>query len=43
MEESSTKQEVSLNYHGLEVREYQIKIAQECATKNSLVVLPTGL
>jgi len=27
----------------IEHREYQLKIAQECASKNSLVVLPTGL
>ena len=27
----------------IEHREYQLKIAQACATKNSLVVLPTGL
>ena len=27
----------------LEAREYQIKIANECADKNSLVVIPTGL
>ncbi|MFX0139455.1 MAG: DEAD/DEAH box helicase family protein, partial [Candidatus Hodarchaeota archaeon] len=32
-----------LNSHSLEVREYQVKIAEECITKNSLVVLPTGL
>ncbi|MFX1553147.1 MAG: helicase-related protein [Promethearchaeota archaeon] len=32
-----------LNSHKLEVREYQVKIAEECITKNSLVVLPTGL
>jgi len=43
IEKSNTKLEASLDYHGLEVREYQIKIAHECATKNSLVVLPTGL
>jgi Fanconi anemia group M protein len=27
----------------IEHREYQLKIAQDCASKNSLVVLPTGL
>lgn len=32
-----------LNSNNLEVREYQLKIAEECITKNSLVVLPTGL
>lgn len=32
-----------LNSESLEVREYQIKIAEKCASKNSLVVLPTGL
>jgi len=43
IEESNVKLELSLDSHGLEVREYQLKIAHECATKNSLVVLPTGL
>jgi len=32
-----------LNKLGLEIRDYQIKIANECVGKNSLVVLPTGL
>ncbi|MFW9821213.1 MAG: DEAD/DEAH box helicase family protein, partial [Candidatus Thorarchaeota archaeon] len=32
-----------LNSDDLEIREYQIKIAEECAGKNSLIVLPTGL
>jgi len=32
-----------LNKHGLEIRDYQVKIANECVSKNSLVVLPTGL
>ncbi len=32
-----------LNSNDLEIREYQIKIAEECAKQNSLVVLPTGL
>ncbi len=32
-----------LNSAHLEVRDYQLKIANECADKNSLVVLPTGL
>ncbi len=45
---SETKEDLSnndhiLNYHGLEVREYQLKIADACKDKNSLVVLPTGL
>jgi len=43
IEKSSIKNEASLDFDGLEIREYQIKIAHECATKNSLVVLPTGL
>ena len=34
---------VSSHSQKLEAREYQIKIADECADKNSLVVLPTGL
>ena len=32
-----------INSVHLEVREYQLKIANECSDKNSLVVLPTGL
>ncbi|MFX0021520.1 MAG: helicase-related protein [Candidatus Hermodarchaeota archaeon] len=32
-----------LNSDELEIREYQVKIAEHCAEKNSLVVLPTGL
>lgn len=32
-----------VNSGDLEAREYQIKIASECANKNSMVVLPTGL
>jgi len=32
-----------LDTQNLEAREYQIKIAQQCINKNSLVVLPTGL
>ena len=32
-----------LNYQGLEIRKYQLKIAEACKDKNSLVVLPTGL
>jgi len=43
IEKSSTRNEASLDFDGLEIREYQKKIAHECATKNSLVVLPTGL
>jgi len=31
------------NSNNLEVRKYQIEIAQACSIKNSLVVLPTGL
>ena len=32
-----------LKENQIEHREYQLKIAQKCASKNSLVVLPTGL
>ena len=32
-----------LNYQGLEIRNYQLKIAEACKNRNSLVVLPTGL
>ncbi|MFW9879118.1 MAG: helicase-related protein [Candidatus Thorarchaeota archaeon] len=32
-----------VNSERLEVRKYQIHIAEQCHTKNSLVVLPTGL
>jgi len=32
-----------LNSSDIEVRGYQVKIAEECSNKNSLVVLPTGL
>ncbi|MHA2220104.1 MAG: DEAD/DEAH box helicase family protein [Candidatus Hodarchaeales archaeon] len=32
-----------LNSENLEIREYQIEIANKCLNKNSLVVLPTGL
>lgn len=32
-----------LNSCELQIREYQVKIADNCAYKNSLVVLPTGL
>ncbi|NVM34507.1 MAG: DEAD/DEAH box helicase family protein [Candidatus Lokiarchaeota archaeon] len=32
-----------LNYQGLEIRKYQLDIAEACKDKNSLVVLPTGL
>ena len=31
------------NEHKLEIRKYQIEIANKCINKNSLVVLPTGL
>ena len=33
----------TLNSNELEIREYQINIATDCAQKNSLVVIPTGL
>ena len=32
-----------LNYEKIEARKYQLKIAENCVGKNSLVVLPTGL
>ncbi|GAH75306.1 unnamed protein product, partial [marine sediment metagenome] len=32
-----------LKENQIEHREYQLKIAKACASKNSLVVLPTGL
>ncbi|MHA2131334.1 MAG: DEAD/DEAH box helicase, partial [Promethearchaeota archaeon] len=32
-----------LNSENIEIREYQIEIANKCLNKNSLVVLPTGL
>ncbi|MDX1797893.1 MAG: DEAD/DEAH box helicase, partial [Candidatus Lokiarchaeia archaeon] len=37
------KNESILNSVYLEIRDYQVKIAEECAGENSLVVLPTGL
>jgi len=46
MSEISEKDKVDLpmiNSAHLEAREYQLKIANECSDKNSLVVLPTGL
>ena len=33
----------SLRLDELQIREYQINIANNCAYKNSLVILPTGL
>jgi Fanconi anemia group M protein len=42
--QDSSNEDVSLtDSQGLEVRKYQVRIAEECADKNSLVVLPTGL
>ncbi|MFW9989126.1 MAG: DEAD/DEAH box helicase, partial [Candidatus Odinarchaeota archaeon] len=35
--------EQMLNYQGLQIRKYQIQIADVCKDRNSLVVLPTGL
>lgn len=32
-----------MNYQGLEIRQYQLEIAEACKNRNSLVVLPTGL
>jgi len=34
---------ISINSNELQTRQYQIKIADECIGKNSLVVIPTGL
>ncbi|MFX1500386.1 MAG: DEAD/DEAH box helicase, partial [Promethearchaeota archaeon] len=42
-EDNAYDNEQILNYHGLEIREYQMKIAEQCKNKNSLVVIPTGL
>ncbi|MFX0074346.1 MAG: DEAD/DEAH box helicase [Candidatus Hermodarchaeota archaeon] len=38
-----TKGMIYLREKHIEHREYQLKIAKECVSKNSLVVLPTGL
>ena len=38
-----TKEESNLNSNELQIRDYQINIADKCVNKNSLVVLPTGL
>lgn len=43
MLDSEDNHNLNLNGSGLEYREYQKKIAQQCILKNSLVVLPTGL
>ncbi len=43
MLDSKDNHDLNLNGSGLEYREYQKKIAQQCILKNSLVVLPTGL
>ncbi len=43
MGEIKTQHPSILNSSDIEVREYQVKIAEECSNKNSLVVLPTGL
>jgi Fanconi anemia group M protein len=43
MLDSEDNHDLNLNESGLEYREYQKKIAQQCILKNSLVVLPTGL
>lgn len=40
---SKAKKMVYLRKKQIEHREYQLKIAKECVSKNSLVVLPTGL
>ncbi|MFX0155102.1 MAG: DEAD/DEAH box helicase [Candidatus Hodarchaeota archaeon] len=41
--EEETNRISTLNSYELQIREYQVKIANECVDKNSLVVLPTGL
>jgi len=38
-----TNEESNLNSNELQIRDYQINIADKCVNKNSLVVLPTGL
>ncbi len=38
-----TNETSNLNSNELQIREYQINIANKCVNKNSLVVLPTGL
>ncbi len=43
MGEIKTVKTSILNSIDIEIREYQVKIAEECSNKNSLVVLPTGL
>ncbi|MFX1364515.1 MAG: helicase-related protein [Promethearchaeota archaeon] len=43
IKEDKNRNEQVLNYQGLEIRKYQIKIAESCKDRNSLVVLPTGL
>ncbi len=43
MGEFKTVKASMLNSSDIEVREYQVKITEECSNKNSLVVLPTGL
>ncbi|MFX1419974.1 MAG: helicase-related protein [Promethearchaeota archaeon] len=43
IKEEDANRILKANSEGLEVRKYQINIAEQCYTKNSLVVLPTGL
>ncbi|MFW9826711.1 MAG: DEAD/DEAH box helicase [Candidatus Thorarchaeota archaeon] len=43
MGESEISYDLPLNRESLEIRDYQIQIANKCYNKNSLVVLPTGL
>jgi Fanconi anemia group M protein len=43
VEENNSVKKSYLKEKQIEHREYQLKIAQACASKNSLVVLPTGL
>ncbi|MFW9971685.1 MAG: helicase-related protein, partial [Candidatus Odinarchaeota archaeon] len=43
MAKASGDNVLDTNLKELEAREYQVQIAAECANKNSLVVLPTGL
>ncbi|MEJ2251959.1 MAG: DEAD/DEAH box helicase family protein, partial [Candidatus Lokiarchaeota archaeon] len=41
--EASLKNNVFLDQDQLEFRDYQLSIAKKCVSKNSLVVVPTGL
>ena len=43
LETNPTNPSSLVNGRTLEIRKYQTEIANKCITKNSLVVLPTGL